>query len=321
MDAEALILLAERLGWLSVIERELFLFAAFWLVLGALDELAVDFAWLWLRATGRVSTRRADPAPAHLGGLTAVFVPAWDEANVLATTIAQTGRAWPQPELRLFIGVYRNDPATLAAACKGAAHDPRVRIVVLPQAGPTTKADCLNGLYRAMAQDEARHALQYRTVVLQDAEDLVDPAAIGVIDRAIGEAALVQLPVRPALAPHPRFVSGHYADEFCEAHAKTMVVRDALGRDLPGAGVGCAIERRMLGLLYARGADGPFEQDCLTEDYELGFRVRRMGGTTRFVRMRDRDGGLIPTRSFFPDGIGPAARQKARWVHGIAFQG
>ncbi len=192
---------------------------------------------------------------------------------------------------------------------------------MLPQAGPTTKADCLNGLYRAMADDEARHALRYRTVILQDAEDMVDPAGIGVIDQAIGAAALVQLPVRPALAPHPRFVSGHYADEFCESHAKTMVVRDALGLDMPAAGVGCAIERGMLGRLVARGAEGPFERDCLTEDYELGFRIRRMGGTCRFVRMRDRDGELIATRSFFPDRIGAAARQKARWIHGIAFQG
>ena len=321
MDAEALLPLAPQLHWLSLLERELFLFAAFWLVLGALDELAVDLAWLWLRATGRIPTRRADPPPPRLSGHTAVFVAAWDEAAILATTLTQVSLAWPQPELRLFVGVYRNDPATFAAACRGAAHDPRIRIVVHDRPGPTTKADCLNGLYRALEREETRHGLVFRTVILQDAEDMVHPAAIGVIDHAIGTTAMVQLPVRPALAGGTRFVSGHYADEFAESHTKGLVVRDALGLDLPAAGVGCAVERGMLRLLVAAGSEGPFAADSLTEDYELGFRIRRMGGGSRFLRLRDRNGELIATTSYFPNEIGPAARQKARWIHGIAFQG
>lgn len=321
MGAEALAPLAEWLRWLSVIERELLLFAAFWLVLGALDELAVDLVWLWLKTTGRANTRLTGEAPERLSGRTAVFIAAWDEAEVLAMTLTQVSHAWPQADLRLFVGIYRNDAATLAAATSGAANDPRVRIVVLDRDGPTTKADCLNGLYRALERDETRHGEGFRTVILQDAEDMVHPAAIGVIDRAIGKAAMVQLPVRPAIAPGPRFVSGHYADEFAESHAKMLVVRDAMGLDLPSAGVGCAVERGMLGLLVPQGADGPFAADSLTEDYEIGFRIRRMGGRSRFLRLRDADGRLIATTSYFPDMIGPAARQKARWIHGIAFQG
>jgi bacteriophage N4 adsorption protein B len=320
MDAEALLPLAPQLHWLSLLERELFLFAAFWLVLGALDELAVDLAWLWLRATGRIPTRRADPPPPRLSGHTAVFVAAWDEAAILATTLTQVSLAWPQPELRLFVGVYRNDPATFAAACRGAAHDPRIRIVVHDRPGPTTKADCLNGLYRALEREETRHGLVFRTVILQDAEDMVHPAAIGVIDRAIGKNAMVQLPVRPVLPDGPRFVSGHYADEFSENHTKNMAVRDAFGLVIPSAGVGCAIERRMLEHLVPRGVDGPFSPDSLTEDYELGFRIARVGGRSRFIRMRDGGGQLIATSSYFPDALGSSARQKARWIHGIAFQ-
>jgi adsorption protein B len=36
-------------------------------------------------------------------------------------------------------------------------------------------------------------------------------------------------------------ISGHYCDEFAEAHGKFMPVRQKLGASLPLAGVGCAI--------------------------------------------------------------------------------
>lgn len=39
---------------LQVVEHELLLFAAFWFILGAIDELTIDVAWLWLRLTRRI---------------------------------------------------------------------------------------------------------------------------------------------------------------------------------------------------------------------------------------------------------------------------
>ena len=49
------------------------------------------------------------------------------------------------PDYRIFVGHYRNDPAT-AAAIAGVA-DERVEAVQVEADGPTTKADCLNHLY------------------------------------------------------------------------------------------------------------------------------------------------------------------------------
>jgi adsorption protein B len=104
-----------------------------------------------------------------------------------------------------------------------------------------------------------------------------------------------------------------------------MVVRDALGAAIPAAGVGCGFSRealnRLAALRMAAGASGPFASDCLTEDYELGLLVSRNGGRSRFLRMRDVDGSLVATRSFFPPTLDAAVRQKARWIHGIALQG
>lgn len=188
--------------------------------------------------------------------------------------------------------------------------------------GPSTKADCLNRLYRALCDDEHRGGEAARMVVMHDAEDMVDPHALALLDASIGEADLVQLPVLPVPVRGARWISGHYCEEFAEAHGKTMVVRDALGAGLPSAGVGCAIARPMLDTLAGRrGADGPFAAECLTEDYELGLGVAALGGRQRFVRRRAADGRLVATRACFPPRLDAAVRQKTRWIHGIAFQG
>jgi len=328
---------AAPLHWLQLAQYELMLFAGFWFVVGMADEMAMDLAWLWLLVRRRVRSARLtqDVSDRSLTGIAAVFIPAWRESGVIGTTISHALKAWPHAGLRLYVGCYRNDPATIAAAMAGASGDPRVRLVIHDRDGPTTKADCLNRLYGALSEDELRSGTRARFVVLHDAEDMVHPAALVVMDAALDGAGFVQLPVRPELQPRSPWVSGHYADEFTEAHAKAMVVRDAMGAALPAAGVGCAIGRAVLGeLADARKAEleqaegpmtgrraGPFSPDCLTEDYELGWRIARSGRRGRFLRLRDADGQLIATRSYFPATVGEAVRQKTRWVHGIAFQG
>lgn len=319
--------LRDVFDWMQFARHELLLFAAFWFIVVSLDELVVDARWLWLRLRGRGD---ALPLPSgvetmELAGRAAVIVPAWREAEVIGAMITHTLHAWPHSELRLYVGCYCNDPATLAAAIDAAGCDPRIRIVVHGAEGPTTKADCLNRLYEALSADEARNGVKFRSVVIQDAEDMVHPAGLLAIDRALEHADFVQLPVRPELQPHSRWVGGHYADEFAEAHARDLVVRDSLGAGLPAAGVGCGFSRATLAALAHTGRNGsgsgPFSAECLTEDYELGLMVARAGGKGRFLRLRDSEGALVATRSFFPAHFHDAVRQKARWMHGIAFQG
>ncbi len=320
------------LEWLALVERELLLFAGFFFLLGTIDELGIDLVWVWLKLRGRARTGRIDCEAARrhaLAGRAAVMIPAWREADVIGATITHALAAWPQADLRLYIGCYCNDPETVAEVLHAARGDPRLRLVIHAHAGPTTKADCLNRLYRALCDDERRSGEAYRMVVLHDAEDMVDPAALGVLDVALGGdgADFVQLPVRPEPQPESRWVAGHYCEEFAEAHAKAMVVRGALAAGLPAAGVGCGIARDMLARLAGDGAasngavDEPFSVECLTEDYELGLRIKTLGGSARFIRLRGQDGRLIATRACFPADLGPAVRQKTRWVHGIAFQG
>ena len=312
------------LEWLALVERELLLFAAFFFLIGAVDEFAMDLAWAWLRLTGRAKTMRVDRAALDgrpLAGPVAVFIPAWREEGLIAATVAHTLAAWPQERLRLYVGCYRNDPATVEAVMAGAGSDPRVRLVVHGRNGPTTKADCLNRLYAALEADERRSGIGYRMIVLHDAEDAVDPAALALLDAAMDEADFVQTPVLPEPQRASRFVGSHYCEEFAEAHGKALVVRSALGTALPAAGVGCAFARPVLRRIAAEmhGA-GPFSVDSLTEDYELGLKIEAAGGRSWFLRARGEDGRLVATRACFPPRIEAAVRQKARWVHGIALQ-
>lgn len=313
-------------------QHELLLFAGVFFLIGAADEICMDMAWIWLRLTGRARTRIlpaggqdtfgvADNRGA-LSGPAAVFIPAWQEAGVIGTTIHHMLSVWPHPALRVYVGCYANDRPTVEAVTLAAAGDPRLRLVIHDRIGPTTKADCLNRLYQALGEDEQRGGCPARMVVLHDAEDMVDPAGLELLDNAMDDADLAQLPVLPVPQPQSPWIGSHYCEEFAEAHGKAMVVRDALRAAMPLAGVGCAIGRDALAALARTKAEGvPFAADCLTEDYELGLGISAMGGTARFLRYRHADGQLVATRAYFPARLDLAVRQKTRWVHGIAFQG
>lgn len=118
-----------------------------------------------------------------------------------------------------------------------------------------------------------------------------------------------------------RPVTGHYADEFAESHAKQLVIRAALGAGMPLAGAGCAIAAAMLRQVAADRGGAPFDPTSLTEDYELGLCIADRGGRGLIARCTDRNGELIAVRAFFPDDFTAAARQKARWMTGIALAG
>ena len=313
--------------WLILIERELLLFALFWFLIGMLDEMVVDALWLCLRFRSSLRTPRlaVNDIRGDLDGPMAIFVACWREADVIGITVANMLQSWKEDRYILYVGCYANDPATVAAAAAVGGRDPRLRIVIHDKYGPTTKADCLNRIYRAMQADEQRLGFRFKGVVLHDSEDMVHPLELALIDRALSEVEFVQLPVRPEIPAGPHWVSGHYCDEFAEAHTRTLPVRDALGAGLPAAGVSCGFSRDMLEKIghFRRdeAVDGPFAAECLTEDYELGMLIPRLGGRACFLRCRDADGHLIGTRSYFPDTVATSVRQKTRWMHGICLQG
>lgn len=318
------------LAALELLCGELLLFAAVGLLIGGLDDLIIDIIYIvrrgWRSLTVYSRTSRMTsaelPPPGTMGPI-AVFIPAWDEANVIGGMLSGCLSKWRDEDVILFVGVYPNDAATLAVVQSLAvgAGDGRIIPVVNPRAGPTTKADCLNQLWRAMVSWEADTGRSVLSVVLHDAEDVVHPDALRLIGYLAPRFALVQLPVLPLETSRSRWISGHYVDEFSEAHAKSLTVREALGAAMPSAGVGCGFNRQALGNIATERGGEPFDESSLTEDYELGLRLGDAGGRGILVRMRDGRGELISTREYFPDTLSAAVRQKARWTVGIALAG
>lgn len=332
-DADGLSAVWAGLAAIDLVSAEFMLFAGIWFLIGALDDLMLDAVWLWqwmvprrgADAHRRVISAQASADEPALDGRHprhAVFIPAWDEAEVIADMIGHCLYRWPEQNYRLYIGVYANDPATADAAMRGGRCDGRVAVVPLGIDGPTSKADCLNHIWHAMQADERERGFRYFSVVLHDAEDVVHPAELQVYDRLLDRHAFVQLPVSPLIDPAAPLISGHYADEFAEAHLRTMPVRSALGVAMPCAGVGCGFARSTLQALADAASDrAPFATDSLTEDYELGIRIHEAGGRGLFVRACDHTGDLIATHAYFPGDLTASVRQKTRWTIGIALSG
>jgi bacteriophage N4 adsorption protein B len=313
---------------LSRIAAELALFAGVGFLLFAVNDLAVDLLYFARRAWRSATVRRRYPA-AYASywvfnkdpGFIAMLVPAWDEASVISAMLKTTLQRLDYENYRIFVGFYRNDPATAAAIASVA--DPRIEAVEVEADGPTTKADCLNHLYDALIEYEVAHDVSAKAVVLHDAEDVVHRFELRIFDGLIDRAAVIQLPVLPLIDRHSRWISGHYCDEFAEAHIKELVVREAIGAAIPLAGVGCAIARRPLAQLAALEDGKPFAGNSMTEDYEVGLKLGALGLKTMFVRIPAEPGdrGVVATRGHFPATLGCAVRQKARWLGGIALAG
>ena len=314
--------------FLSRVAAELALFAGVGFLLFAINDLAVDLIYfarsIWRSLT--VYTRYPRAFASYFvfnknPGLMAILIPAWDESAVIASMLKATLDRLDYDDYRIFVGHYRNDPATAAAIAS--VGDPRVESVEVAEDGPTTKADCLNHLYDALIAYENAHDCEAKAVVLHDAEDVVHRFELRIFDALIGRAAVIQLPVLPLPDPQSRWISGHYCDEFAEAHMKELVVREAVGAAIPLAGVGCAIERRALSRLAALQDGKPFAGASMTEDYEVGLRLGALGLKTMFVRIPTQPGerAIVASRGHFPATLGSAVRQKARWLGGIALSG
>jgi adsorption protein B len=313
---------------ISRVAAELALFAGVGFLLFAANDLLVDLIY-FSRAIWRALTVYTRYPRAFASALPktadqkfiAMLVPAWDESAVIASMLRATLTRIEYANYRIFVGHYRNDPATAAAI--SAVKDERIERVEVDCDGPTTKADCLNHLYDALVAYELETGRSAQAVVLHDSEDVVHPLELRIFDRLINRAGIIQLPVLPIPDRHSRWIAGHYCDEFAEAHVKELVVREAVGAAIPLAGVGCAIARGALCRLAAARDGRPFASMSMTEDYEIGLMVGALGLKTMFVRLPASPGerSVVASRGHFPATLGAAVRQKARWLGGIALAG
>jgi adsorption protein B len=251
----------------------------------------------------------------------AILIALWQEHAVTGQMLERTVSTMQYSNYDIFVGVYPNDERTVRAVSEAASHHERIQVAMLPHAGPTSKGDCLNWTFRRMCEFEEQNGVRYEVIVTHDAEDVVHPESLHLINWFSRDYAMVQIPVLALPTPELEITHGLYCDEFAEYQLKDIPVRQALGGFLPSNGVGCGFERAALERL-ADSRDGKiFDPTALTEDYENGFQFHAMGYRQIFVPVRFENGAPMATREYFPRTRRAAARQRSRWIAGIALQG
>jgi adsorption protein B len=293
---------------------------AVWLLISGLDDLFVTLVWL---LAGR--PKIPWPSEAQLESLPerriAILVPLWHEHRVIGQMLESNLATIAYQNYEVFAGVYPNDEPTAREVAAVAGQHARLHLAVVPHDGPTSKADCLNAAWRRMKAYEASQGVHFRVVVMHDAEDQIDRRSLRLMNWFSRDYEMVQVPVLPLRTPPLEFTHGLYCDEFSEFQLKDLTVRQRLGGFLPSCGVGTGFAREALERLAAARHGMVFDPDCLTEDYETGFRLHALGCRQLFLGIHFDARAPVATREYFPRTFRAATRQRSRWVAGIALQG
>jgi adsorption protein B len=315
------------------------------ILVSGLDDLFIDAVYWWRRFWRFLTVFSRHKRFDHrtLYSLEekplAIMVPAWQEHGVIGRMAALAATTLDYENYHIFVGTYPNDSQTQHDVDAVQARFPNVHKVVCARPGPTSKADCLNNVLDAIFQFEQRAGLAFEGFVLHDAEDIISRHELRVFNFLVGRKDMIQLPVYPLPRKWYDLTGGHYLDEFAEMHGKDVVVREALAGQVPSAGVGTCFSRRAIQALLEDGHGIAFDVQSLTEDYDIGFRLKARGMSEVFVRMPTdapddhedapvpvvgrslREASTVAVREYFPNTLATAIRQKSRWIIGITYQG
>jgi adsorption protein B len=314
-------------------------------LLSSIDDLFID-TWFWVRAAWRklrIQPRykplTAEQLRARPEQPIAIMVPAWQEYDVIASMIENMVATLEYRNFMVFVGTYPNDSRTIDEVERMRRRYKQLVRVEVPHDGPTCKADCLNWIIQAILATSQKRDIEFAGVVLHDSEDVLHPLELKYYNYLLPRIDFVQLPVTSLERGWFEWIAGVYMDEFAEWHAKDLVVRESMSGMVPSAGVGTCFSWKAMQALAKETNNQPFNTDTLTEDYDVGARLARMGMKQIFGKFpveyevqRQHWFGLAGTkkltltmplgvREFFPNTFRTAYRQKARWTLGIGLQG
>jgi adsorption protein B len=294
--------------------------AALAILISGLDDMALNVlclrTWMW---RGN-QTRHDYDDHTRPEKRIAVFVPLWHEHRVIGGMVDHNVAAINYDNYHFFIGAYPNDEPTLDAVRQLESRFPNVHLAVCPHDGPTSKADCLNWIYQRMLLFEEHHGGEFEIVITHDAEDLIHPESFSVTNAYADDYEMIQIPVLPLPTRFRNLLHGMYCDEFAEWQTKDMPARATMGSFVPSNGVGTGFTRGALQKLASAEHNLIFDPACLTEDYENGLRLHKLGCKQIFVPITRYQGSIVATREFFPQSARSAIRQRTRWLTGIALQ-
>lgn len=315
------------------------------ILVSSIDDLFIDCCFwgkklrLWLSGTPPSSAIDHRALTLKPEQPLAIMVPAWLEYDVIASMIENMVAVLDYRNYVVFVGTYVNDAATIAEVQRMQRRYRQLKRVEVPNPGPTCKADCLNWIVQAIALHEQQTGIPFAGVILHDSEDVLHPLELRLFNHMLPTYDMIQLPVASLEREWHEIIASTYMDEFAEWHMKDLTVRESLCGMVPSAGVGTCFSQRALKALIAHNNGQPFNTDSLTEDYDIGAQLSRMGMACTFARVpvptaikKRTWSGFGPTinttvlmplcvQEYFPATFKAAYRQKSRWALGIGLQG
>jgi adsorption protein B len=294
------------------------------LVISGIDDTVIDILYWFHRWKYKKTLPELKKINSVPENSIALIICAWKEYRVIERTITYALSKINYSNYNIFIGVYPNDTKTLEVVNKIAKKNNKVIVCVNSNEGPTTKADNLNNVYEILKETEYRNHKQFDMVLIHDSEDFIHSQSLKLFNYIISHQNIdaVQIPVVPIKDKKGKFIHRIYCDGFAEVHTKDMIVRQALNAFIPFAGTGMAFKRDLFEFLENNYGQ-VFNEHNLTEDYELGLKLHKMGYKTCFVNMLSNyknEITRIATKEYFPNNFWAAVKQRSRWTAGICFQ-
>lgn len=294
------------------------------LVVSGIDDIMVDLMYWFNRMKYRRLLPNLDEVNRSGESSIALVICAWKEYKVIGRTLTYALSRLKYSNYQIFVGVYPNDTKTLEVVKRIAQKNNKVVICVNDKDGPTTKADNLNNVYYCLNKFESDNRRVFDILLIHDSEDFIHPYSLKLFNYILTKQGIdaVQIPVVPIKDNRGKFIHRTYCDAFAEVHSKDLIVRQALNVFIPFAGTGMAFKRDIFNRLE-REYHQVFNDANLTEDYELGLRLFKLGYKTEYVNMLadgKNSNTRIATGEYFPNNFWAAVRQRSRWTAGICFQ-
>lgn len=217
------------------------------LIISGIDDLYIDLMYWFLKKKHRDNmpdfSEMYDKAEKPI----AIMLGAWNESGVIGRTLSFAINNLKYSNYRIFVGVYPNDRKTIDVVSKISETDKRVKMVINPQAGPSTKADNLNCMYSAITDFEKKFS-EFEIILVHDAEDFIHPKALKLYNFLIGYKGYhgIQIPVVPIKSTLGKTIHRTYCDAFAETHTKDMIIRQELNTFLPFSGTGMGFHRKAM---------------------------------------------------------------------------
>ena len=294
------------------------------LIVSGADDVLVDLMYWFTRWKYMRGLPKIDQVTTVEEKPLALIICCWREYKVIGRTLTYALSKMKYSNYTIFVGVYPNDTKTLEVVKRIAQKNNRVVICVNSHDGPTTKADNLNNVYNSINRFEADNKRHFDIVLIHDSEDFIHPFSLKLFNYILMYQGIdaVQIPVVPIKDDKGKLIHRTYCDAFAEVHSKDMVVRQTMHAFIPFAGTGMAFKREIFKTLE-KNYTHVFNDANLTEDYELGLRLFKMGYKTAYLNLlmdKKKAETRVATGEYFPNNFWAAVRQRSRWTAGICFQ-